>query len=420
VQLSTDAGDDAEGLAVYWSTDTSSSGGEVAYEPLPTTVVDGGVRAEVDHFSRGFAGTIETGEAPDATTDATLSPDTPPFPDTSRDAGTDTEVTSDTSTPNDTADPTDAAHDSDTARRLDTTAEPDASAGTRHVGVGNFHSCVVRSDRTVDCWGFGPDPTKQEQSVLASDHDQGVPPSGETFQALSGGSNSTCGIRTNGELSCWGVLEESLSLSGTFSHIDVGGASVVCGIRPGGKLECSGTTNPHPNKNFKDVGASTHVCAVQQNGTIVCWGEGSDPDPNTMPALQKDQVVPPSGNGYEDVSVTRKMSCATKSGGGLECWGDGLTNEPVSVSNDTFVDIDTADKNYVVCGVRASGSVDCWKVGGQTATTRNSASAGEFDEVAVSDYHACAVGPSGVECWFTQSSYENGPFDEGQADVMAP
>jgi len=58
------------------------------------------------------------------------------------------------------------------------------------VSAGDRHTCGIRMDGIVACWG---DNTSGQASPLPG-----------TFTAVSAGSAHTCGIRTSGTLKCWG------------------------------------------------------------------------------------------------------------------------------------------------------------------------------------------------------------------------
>ena len=61
------------------------------------------------------------------------------------------------------------------------------------VSAGRGHSCAIRSDRTVVCWGN-------------NEFDQTKAPDGE-FLTVSAGSWLSCGVRTDGRVACWGGKE---------------------------------------------------------------------------------------------------------------------------------------------------------------------------------------------------------------------
>ena len=61
------------------------------------------------------------------------------------------------------------------------------------VSAGGFHTCGLRTDSAVVCWGNNAD-------------GQADAPDGP-FRAVSAGDLHTCGLRTDGTVSCWGWNE---------------------------------------------------------------------------------------------------------------------------------------------------------------------------------------------------------------------
>ncbi len=71
------------------------------------------------------------------------------------------------------------------------TARPRPPAGTFiQVSAGYAHTCGLRTDGTLACWG-------------CNDYGQAAPPAG-TFSQVSAGGYHTCGLQTDGTLACWG------------------------------------------------------------------------------------------------------------------------------------------------------------------------------------------------------------------------
>src|SRR3990172_3871373 len=55
------------------------------------------------------------------------------------------------------------------------------------VSAGGHHSCALRTDGTVACWG----------------QYTGATPLAGTFAYVSAGSDHTCGVKTDGTIACW-------------------------------------------------------------------------------------------------------------------------------------------------------------------------------------------------------------------------
>ena len=110
------------------------------------------------------------------------------------------------------------------------------------VAVGSNHSCGLRTDGSVVCWG-------------ANDFGQLLAPEDERFDAITAGGIYTCGLRSNGTAVCWGhfsgVSEDlARALTGdglhsppfppedeSFTAIEAKG-EVTCGFRTGGGVVC--------------------------------------------------------------------------------------------------------------------------------------------------------------------------------------
>ena len=89
--------------------------------------------------------------------------------------------------------PTPAAGTGDGGGR-DTGATPATEAPgatwVQAVSAGGKHTCGVRVDGSVDCWGD-------------NEHGQSTLPEGE-FASVSAGWVHTCGVRADGSVACWG------------------------------------------------------------------------------------------------------------------------------------------------------------------------------------------------------------------------
>lgn len=80
-----------------------------------------------------------------------------------------------------------------------------APAGTFiQVSAGTIHSCGVRTDGTVACWGAGTTNTDCEPNVLVS-CGQSLPPPDSDFVQVAAGNSNTCGLKNSGKVVCWGA-----------------------------------------------------------------------------------------------------------------------------------------------------------------------------------------------------------------------
>ena len=71
------------------------------------------------------------------------------------------------------------------------------------VSAGALHTCGVKRDGSVACWGSNED---LEGNVVG----QATPPAGE-FASISAGALHTCGVKRDGSVACWGLNEDGQS-----------------------------------------------------------------------------------------------------------------------------------------------------------------------------------------------------------------
>jgi hypothetical protein len=191
-------------------------------------------------------------------------------------------------------------------------ASPPAGTFTQ-VSAGDFHTCGLHADGTVACWGFNV-------------HNQASPPAG-TFTQVSAGSGYTCGLRADGAVACWGYNRDGQASppAGTFTQVSAGG-SHTCGVGADGAVACwgydaHGRASP-PAGTFTQVSAGgSHTCGLRSDGAVACWGNDGDGQSN------------PAAGTFTQVSAGGSHTCGLRSDGAVACWGndgDGQSNPAVT------------------------------------------------------------------------------------------
>ena len=98
-----------------------------------------------------------------------------------------------------TREPTATPALSDVAEPVTATGPTSIATATEYTGefvsvsAGGLHTCGVRIDGTVACWG-------------SSVYGEATPPAGQ-FASISAGAYHNCGVRRDGTVACWGSSE---------------------------------------------------------------------------------------------------------------------------------------------------------------------------------------------------------------------
>ena len=187
----------------------------------------------------------------------------------------------------------------------------------KNISAGSLHVCALnRGDSSPVCWGD----TAYEKTI---------PPPGLTgLKAISAGNNHTCAIKADGGLSCWGKTFTSTPTPAITGFTEVqSGFDYSCGQLTSGKLMCWGDRPPTVNENLVVNGFTSgyaHTCAWIENTsekTLSCWGWN---DYGQAPRLWLSPAVLTENNTY--IPLGSAWSQAFTYGGGRHSYS--LTLQP--------------------------------------------------------------------------------------------
>lgn len=342
------------------------------------------------------------------------------------------------------------------------------AATRRLVAVGAAHACAVSPTTLgVKCWG---DNAKgQLGNFTFTDTSSPSTANISSVLAIDAGGQSTCAVKRDGSLWCWGCVLDAAGactttqsfpqqVAGVSGAVDVEvGDGNACVLFGDGTVKCWGAdafsagvlgngvvggsaalvaVSGVDDAVALDVVAD-HACVVTAAGGVKCWGRNSDGQLGNFTTTNSATPVSAllSTTFFADsVGVGDNTTCATAASGAVACWGDGAHGDgngnlvdrvtPTAVSGEVGVDV--AGATSTRCILLASGLVRCWGTnangergdGGTTAdvtvpstvkTTSGffATSLTSIDSIALGGSGGCAVRANGaVACW--------GKNDQGQ------
>lgn len=270
------------------------------------------------------------------------------------------------------------------------------------ISAGGEHSCAVKQDGSVWCWGRntwgevgigqrGPGPTSPVRVGSATNWD-----------SIAAGGATTCGIRANGQLWCWGLNNKGQVGDGTRK------------IRPAPRRVGDAS-------DWKQVSMGWFTgCGVRTDGSAWCWGGNQAGQLGSGVGGYRTTPVRVPGDGWRSLAVGGYHACGVKRDNTLWCWGrgtfgqrgDGTASEvhkPVQVGTGAFwASVSTSWTH--TCGVLTTGELRCWgrngegQVGDGTTTNRlfpqTVRGLPPVQEVAAGEGSTCALDRDGrLWCW---------------------
>jgi alpha-tubulin suppressor-like RCC1 family protein len=195
--------------------------------------------------------------------------------------------------------------------QLDRPGDPDAATPLRvddtrwqRVEVGQGHVCAIREAGTLHCWarntkvelGLGPLPGQIRGTPQVGDASDWID--------VSASQHSSCGVRANGTLWCWGLN----------SFFEVGSPMLEERVdRP----RQVGT-----DSDWVATGAGWfHSCALKGSGALFCWGRAIE---GQLAQGGGDPVQPPTkvlSGLFERFALGNFYTCGATTEGTVQCWG---------------------------------------------------------------------------------------------------
>ena len=245
------------------------------------------------------------------------------------------------------------------------------TAGTAvQITAGDKDTCALLSNNTVECWGANAHGELGYNDI--------VPRSAPNGTAISLGSalpvsieeaaQQTCVLLSDGSVKCWGYGADGANGYGAYGDIRV---PRMTSVAIGGNVSALGEIGG---------GSGLAHCAIfstmSQTDVVKCWGNNADgqlgdgtmtnaptPPATTLTAL---------GENVQSVCTGPYHSCALLADNTIECWGDNVDGElgtgsfmSVAAPTGTPISI-TGTPVAIACGYRSTcallsdGTAKCW------------------------------------------------------------
>jgi alpha-tubulin suppressor-like RCC1 family protein len=212
---------------------------------------------------------------------------------------------------------------------------PGAPERFRALTAGAAHTCALRSDGAVRCWGGnifgrlglgdaanrGDDPGEMGAALPTVNLGPG-----RTATAIAAGAAHTCAILDTGQVKCWGY--------DFYGQLGIG-ATDHRGDDPGEMGAALPTVDLGTGRTATAIAAGLrHTCAILDTDQVKCWGNnnagqlglGDTTDRGDGPSEMGDALpAVPLGTGRTATAITAGdlHTCALLDNGQLKCWGDG-------------------------------------------------------------------------------------------------
>ena len=243
------------------------------------------------------------------------------------------------------------------------------------IGAGYQHTCALRQDGVPYCWGGNSYGQLGIGAEVFSVNTPTVVNGGHTFVKMAVGDYHTCGLRADGTVWCWGLnlsgmsgVPEDHAVCGTISEDP-------CAPEP---------VQAAPGMTFIDIATyRVHTCGLTAGGDVYCWGsnlygqlgDGTAGEDASGPAPRLVQ----GGGGFAALAGGGGFhSCALKADRTAWCWGldhafqlgnnlassdqcsgERCSRAPMAVAGGlAFTHLETGYAN--TCGAVAGDNAYCW------------------------------------------------------------
>jgi alpha-tubulin suppressor-like RCC1 family protein len=220
------------------------------------------------------------------------------------------------------------------------------------------HTCAIDEAKALRCWGANAEgQLAQDDPFPGPGADRSTPVRVGTdadWLVVDAGQGHTCGIRSPGDLWCWGRNSSGELGIGTLDPMQI-----RVPLRVGTDQDWT----------FVRIGQSTS-CGLRGAGALYCWGDNTEGSGGFGDTNERDAPTRVGAfDDWIDISVDTFHSCGIRKDGSLYCWGRNAEGQlglgdtddrlaPTRVGDATDW-IEIAAGRFHSCGLRRGGEVSC-------------------------------------------------------------
>ena len=264
-------------------------------------------------------------------------------------------------------------------------AHPSIGLGGVYDSPAYGHTCVIKPDGKLSCWGDNRSgqlgnnsTTRSDYPIDVRDNSGGADTTLNDVVQVTSGPRHTCALTSDGRVWCWG-----------YGHYrQLGNGSTNGSLRP---ISVRGIDNSGRLNGVVQISAgSGHNCALGSNGQVSCWGDntkhqsghGESNYASRYPRTVKISRNGPPLEGIVQVACGSLHTCALTSEGKVWCWGSSIGGAlgngvsgnsqsketyPVAVRDSSGAGGSTLSGVIQIssgkegsCAVKSDGTVYCW------------------------------------------------------------